>query len=251
MKKRAEIIIPIVAMLICLFINGCTQKNNGQGEENQKKQIAWRAITKEYLLEHFDISEEDLEGVDVESFLSTYDIDVDKIEKYDIPELLKFFVEEDAAEGMMSYEYMLEEPVNTPLTQDNVDTLVRIIWQINEGDGTEALAFDFENERIYEGYRIEEFDKNELIGCADDTIKQKVIQVITDYEIYDWNDYYQGGSTEGTTASYNWQMAIEFSDGTIYRTGGSGLGDKARPDNMEDFIAALRKCEPEQSTPMK
>lgn len=125
----------------------------------------------------------------------------------------------------------------------------RLVWQESAGEEIEALAFDFENNRIYDGADLAHFDRNDLAGNADDTIKEKVIQLITDYEIYDWKDYYKGGSTEGTTASYNWQMAIEFSDGTIYQTGGDGLGDKARPDNMYDFIAALRECEPEQSTP--
>lgn len=252
-----------ILMLLCVVVLGmCGCMQEEVNSENKKEMItqkkemdreddkmSWRAITKEYLLEHFDISEEDLEGVDIESFLSTYDIDVDKIEKYDIPELLKFFVEEDATQGMMSYEYMLDESADGAITAENVNSIVRIVWQQNRNDFSEALAFDFKNKKIYEGYRIEAFDNSYLIGATDDVVKEKVIQLINDYDIYNWKDYYKGGSTEGTTASYNWQMAIEFSDGTIYRTGGGGSGKEAYPDNMYDFIAALRECEPEQSTP--
>lgn len=251
MKVNRKVIHMLSYMvIISLIMSGCVERDKNVTTRQDKEMnreddsMSWRTITKEYLLEHFDISEEDLEGVDIESFLSTYEIDIDKIEEYDIPELLKFFIEEDAAQGMMSYEYMLDEPADGTLTQDNVNDIVRLVWQINEGDGVEALAFDFKNEKIYEGYRIEEFDNSYLVGIPDDAIKESVIQLINEYDLYSWKDYYKGGSTEGTTASYNWQMAIEFSDGTIYRTGGDGLGDKARPDNMEDFIADLRKCIP-------
>lgn len=252
--RRLLMLLCIVLVVMC----GCAQeKVNDEKKEavTQKEEISgeddkmmWRAITKEYLLEHFDISEEDLEGVDVESFLSTYDIDVDKIEKYDIPELLEFFVEEDAAQGMMSYEYMLNEPADGTLTSESVKDMVRIIWQKNEGDGSEALAFDFEKGKIYEGYRIDNFSNHNLIGIAEDTVKQKVIQIISEYDLYNWKEYYKGGSIEGTTASYNWQMAIEFSDGTLYQTGGDGMGAEAFPENMYEFIAALRACEPEKAS---
>lgn len=149
----------------------------------------------------------------------------------------------------MNYEYMLYEVADEKLTKENVNDIIKIAWFINSGDSLESVVFDFENARIYDGARIDYFTNEDLVGNTDDVIKQNVLQLISEYDIYSWKDYYQGGSTEGTTAWYHWSFAVEFSDGTVYRTGGDGLGDKARPDNMYDFIAALRECEPEQSTP--
>ena len=261
MKPKAKNIYTLLfIVIITLILGGCSQQNskneNKKGDtemitqkENDLKKInngiSWRTITKEYLTEHFNITEEALEGVDIESFLSTYEIDINNIEKYDIQELLKFFAEEDATLGIMSYEYMLDENANGTLTSDNITDITRISYQRNESDFTEAIVFDFKKEKIYEGCRINNLNNDNLVGNTDDTIKQKVIQTLSDYKIYDWKDYYKGGSTEGTTASYNWQMAIEFSDGTLWQTGGDGLGKKAYPANMEDFITALRKCEPQ------
>ena len=237
MRKR---VIFLLVLGICLFVSGCTSKEEKERQDNKQQS----RITKEEFLEYYGIPEEEVEGIDVTTFVRMCDIKLDDTDVADIRLQLDFYKEDFGDMGLMDYGYMLEESVNTPLTQDNVNDIVRLVWQINEGDGVEALAFDFKNEKIYEGYRIEEFDNSYLVGIPDDAIKESVIQLINEYDLYSWKDYYKGGSTEGTTASYNWQMAIEFSDGTIYRTGGDGLGDKARPDNMEDFIADLRKCIP-------
>ena len=235
MRKR---VIFLFVLGICLFVSGCTPKEEKERQDNKQQS----RITKEEFLEYYGISEEEVEGIDINSFVNTYDIKLDDTDVADIRLALQLYKENFGDMELMSYGYMLEETVNAEFTSDKVDDIIRIAWRENHDESIEAIVFDFENERIYDGTDMEEFDKNELVGSADEAVKQEVIQLITDYDLYEWQDYYQGGSMEDSIGWYNWQMAIEFSDGTIYRTGGDGLGDKARPDNMEDFIADLRKC---------
>lgn len=239
-------------------VNGCDKSSIIQKEENvqemenrneREKKMEQKRITKEAFLEYYGISEEEMEGIDINSFVNTYDIKLDDTDVNDIRLAIQLYKENFGDMGLRSYDYLLKETVNTKFTVDKVNNIIRVAWEENHDESVEAIVFDFENEQIYEGADMEEFDKNDLAGDADDTIKQKVIQLITDYEIYDWKDYYKGGSMKDTTGGYSWTLAIEFSDGTIYRTGGGGSGKEAYPDNMYDFIAALRNCEPEQSTP--
>ena len=245
MRKR---VIFIFVLVVCLFVSGCTQKEEKE-QKNQQSSNQQHRITEEEFLEYYGIAEEEMKGIDINSFVNTYDIKLDDTDVTDIRLALQLYKEHFGDMGLMSYGYMLEEPVNAEFTSDKVDDIIRIAWKENRDESIEAVVFDFENERIYDGTDMEEFDKNELVGSTDEVMKQEVIQLISDYDLYDWKDYYQGGSMEGSTGWYNWQLAIEFSDGTIYRTGGNGSGKEAYPENMYDFIAALRECEPQNNTP--
>ena len=255
MRKR---IIFVFVLMVCFTVSGCTAKEDKEAQKKiQQKTELREKIIQEDLMKQYNFSEEDFAGVDICSFLNMYNTEYHN--KYDLTELgmteeeyvrdvLEFYKEEFSDSAPMDYEYLLESETENILSKEKIANIERLVWQINAGDGTEALAFDFENERIYEGYRIETFDNSYLIGATDDAIKEKVIQLMDEYNIYSWKDYYKGGSLEGTTGSYNWQMAIEFSDGTIYQTGGQGSGKEAYPENMYDFIAALRECEPENTS---
>ncbi|WP_075722006.1 hypothetical protein [Roseburia sp. 499] len=260
-KSRKRILLCIGMVIMGMLLYGCSRKNDKKGKEEKNvvevqdvkdkkedKEVK-QNITKEYLIENYGISEEELEGVDIKSFLWRYQITEDNIDEYDIPRKLKFYKEHFASQGYMNYEYMLYEVADEVLTKGNVNDIIKIAWFVNSGDSLESVVFDFENTRIYDGARIDYFTNEDLVGNTDDTIKQKVIQLISEYDIYSWKDYYEGGSMEGTTAWYHWSFAVEFSDGTIYRTGGKGLGKEAYPENMYDFIAALRECEPQNNTP--
>ena len=256
MIKKVLSVVCICSML--LGVNGCDKSSVAQREENvqemenrdeREKNMEQKRITKKTFLEYYGIAEEEMEGIDINSFVNTYDIKLDDTDVNDIRLAIQLYKENFGDMGLMSYAYMLKEPANAKFTPDKVNNVIRVAWEENHDESVEAIVFDFENEQIYEGADMEEFDKNDLAGTTDDTIKQKVIQLITDYEIYDWKDYYKGGSMKDTTGGYSWTLAIEFSDGTIYRTGGGGSGKEARPDNMYDFITALRECE-SKNTPV-
>lgn len=256
MRKR---IIFVFVLVVCFTVSGCTAK---EGKETQKK-IQQKTelrekITQENLMKQYNFSEEDFAGVDICSFLNMYnteylnDYDLTELEMTEeeyIRDVLEFYKEAFSDSAPMNYEYLLKSEAENTLSKEKIENIERLAWFINSGDSLESVVFDFENTRIYDGARIDYFTNEDLVGNTDDTIKQKVIQVISEYDIYSWKDYYEGGSMEGTTAWYHWTFAVEFSDGTIYRTGGSGLGDKAYPENMYDFIAALRECEPQNNTP--
>ena len=248
MKKR---IIFIGILLTFLFLNACAAKDpqsNNKNVQNKTKKENLKRITKEDLINEYHITEEELDGVDVISFLSITDIEPGIADEAYVRDALEFFKEEFNNDGYMDYGYMLEESANNSITPNNANDIVKIVWQKNVNELSEALAFDFENERIYEGYRIESFNQSQLIGATDNTMKEQVIQLLDTYDIYNWKDFYQGESMEGTTGSYNWQMAIEFSDGTLWQTGGNGNGDNAQPKNMKDFITALRNCESQDTS---
>lgn len=247
----------IIYMCIVFFeLSGCSipykiekkEQHTVKQDRTESNETKKNRITKEDLINKYHITERELEGVDVVSFLSMYNFEPGVTKEEYLRHKLQFFKEEFNDEGYMDYSYMIKESANTNFTSDKLNDIVRIAWNENEGDRIEALVFDFELQRIYEGADMEFFDKNNLIGNIDDSTKQKVIQTLSDYKIYDWKDYYKGGSLKGTTGSYGWQMAIEFSDGTLWQTGGDGLGKKAYPTNMEEFITALRKCEPQNTT---
>lgn len=268
--KRKSLFILLGVLLVVLGMTSCFKNEEEKNRkttviENQEilkksegEKMSKEKIQQEDLIKEYNFSEEDLAGIDICSFLNMYNTEY--LNKYDLAELgmteeeyvrdiLEFYKEEFSDSAPMNYEYLLKSESEDTLLKEEILNMERLVWQKSAGEELEALAFDFENNRIYDGADLAHFDRNDLAGTTDDTIKQKVIQLITDYEIYDWKDYYKGGSMKDTTGGYSWAMAIEFSDGTIYRTGGGGSGKEARPDNMYDFITALRECE-SKNTPV-
>ena len=255
-SKRYDIFLCIC--MIGLMISGCGRKdainNKNSKNENLEKQeiqeqnkeesnsMKKKEITKDELMKEYNITEEDMEGIDVYSFLNMSDIELGVTDELYVQEELQYYKEEFSEQAPMSYAYLINQPIEGEFTQDKVTDIVRIIWQENDVEEPDAFVVDFKGNRIYEGARIDKFNKDNLVSGIDGVISNEIIQLIAEYDLYNWKGVYEGKSTEGTTTCYDWYLVFEFEDGAIYKFSGEGLGDSAYPEKLHEFVSQLKKC---------
>ncbi|WP_455715895.1 hypothetical protein [Anaerosporobacter sp.] len=240
--KRKIICILIGVVFLIVLLTACTVKKQEEGkkEEVKKEEVKEMDInedngtlaTKEYLIDLFLITEEDLDGIPVDEILYYFKITVKNLNeiKEDMKEnasiitnlklLQKSMEEEKQIEkeyGTIDFTYILgakEQEGEFP----NIDSIHYLVDSYNIGEGGYSCVIDFEKNKVYyepntaSAYR--DIRYAEKVIDLTPELKEEIIKEIEDAKLEEWDYEYDGYRGKGGEECF-WKFGVEFNDGTI------------------------------------
>jgi len=229
MKKNCYII--IITLLVVCYMVGCEKRENDEnkyeevqnmnqednkGEMNNKEltpeEIHLRALDdKEYLMEVYGISSEDLEKVNIDLFSKI----VDFRNSNDMNDLVKMrfdALKEKITDDNYSDIYLILSPeTNKKIPQGT--KVKKIGYYINPGTFAQKMVFDLENKVFYvDDYTEYKFDED-------------LMTIVDDYKIYEWDTYAVGEKDDNSTATYGFKLVLLGEDDHKYVYEGHGMLD--------------------------
>lgn len=233
------------AAIMGLFLTGCTTEKM-KGEENvesiqnsqdeaDKKPLA----TKAFILETFQLTEEDVEKYDLEELISYFQLTEEYFlqVKQNLKELsyitidLKRLQEQmvkEKTEEKYDFSYLINAEKFSGEFPD-MATIRYLTVSDQQDTGGTSFVIDFDKELIYDSYNsanlysdIRKADKETELK---EEQKNEIIKALEEAEIWKW-DYKYSDDSESGMASW-WHLGAEFEDGTIVSFNGAGIV----PDN--------------------
>ena len=189
-----------------------------KGEEIIQKQ---ELVTKEYLLENGYITEEDIDGIDVNAFIEYYDLTKSDLKDYNIKKFIEMYKEIQSAPPQISYQYMFNAP-KAGLNKDDVGEIQRLAWYLNEGTSVESMVVDFESGTLYYG-EGDIIDHCEYVDVTKVSLKAEdrtgLVAIIRSTDILTWDANQPDEDFGDSTQNANWSLALEMEDGRIANYG--------------------------------
>lgn len=212
MKKFIfNILIISVLLMIC---TSCT-KNGGsvtpeaaseaaETDTDRQKEL----VSREYFLEHCGKTEEELKGVDIDWFISYYQVTEDSFSTASFKTSLRNHIAfaNPVEEYNEEYKYIRD----VPLSRYETDMLedIRLIYIVYEHEGNmNTYLFDFDNKRVC-GFNLD------FIRDSTDEDKEKLLKLIRESGIENITDTYLKGKPEKEQEyKDNYELYIETNDG--------------------------------------
>lgn len=231
--------------IIGLLLTGCaTEKMKGDEkvesiqssqEEADKKPLA----TKAFILETFQLTEEDVENYDLEELISYFQLTEDyflqvkqnlKNLSYitiDIKRLQEQMLKEKTEEKY-DFSYLINAEKFTGEFPDMASIKYLTVSDQQDTGGT-SFVIDFEKGIIYDSYNTANLYSDIRKADKETELKEEqkndIIKALEVAEIWKW-DYMYSDDSESGMASW-WHLGAEFEDGTIVSFNGAGIV----PDN--------------------
>ena len=139
----------------------------------------------------------------------------------------------------------------TPANRDaDMRNIERFVFHIGSWDGIEGLVMDrLHSNRVYfdnignvPDYNLESIPYSAELRDED---FERLIAAIEASGLRDWEVFYRGQNPEGALdGGWGWAVGILFADGTMLRSGGSGMAGVTTPPDeqfsiLTDFIATI------------
>ena len=199
-------------------------------------------LTQEYVCSEFGIDESEFEGVDFEDFVAYYDLSYDTIHNELVGYLLRRYKEDYGKVRTPDYRQVFGKAEEAKLTEENQDTIAIVFLSQVTGEEHHYHIFDFEIGKIIIGEGSEStILEDEIVGEADEQVKEELIELFEKYNVYSWETKPQktrSGDIVGTLPS--WSFEIKFSDNTIYRIHGDTFTDETAPESFDLFVNDLK-----------
>ena len=193
-------------------------KTDAKGEGIIQKQ---GLVTKEYLLENGYITEEDIDGIDVNAFIEYYDLTKSDLKDYNIKKFIEMYKDIQSAPPQISYQYMFNAP-KAGLNKDYVGEIQRLAWYLNEGTSVESMVVDFESGTLYYG-EGDIIDHCEYVDVTKVSLKAEdrtgLVAIIRSTDILTWDANQPDEDFGDSTQNANWSLAFEMEDGRIANYG--------------------------------
>lgn len=250
MKRKHFLYLGIMTLVLS---TGCGKQSESGTNENKKaaessvdeedQNMEEALISREYLLEHSNIKEEDLEGVDVEAFIEEFDLKESNIDKVNLEFLLEVYKEE-GGETSSPYAYLTEAEYTSGGLKETDIALVRTAaLYITSGTYQETLILDSKEEKGYWGEEANLFyawdEKSTQIVYTEEK-REEFTKLLEECQVVSWKGVYEGTS-ENTTGSFGWSLYLELEDGKIYQYKGSGVTGEHSPKQWATFEAGVKK----------
>lgn len=231
MNRRLVLVLAIIAILF-----GCTNStDNIEVKENSDM-----PLTKQYLLDHSTLTEEDFNGIDFDAFVKEYELTIVSLEKYDITALLRMYKIE--AGGTQSYDYTdIFDKADGRLTDKDLIDIDVIIWEYHDGNFNSCMVIDREKREIYYSTTssLNEIEDNMKTAEWHDGDERFIQTALRNSQITSWQTTYIG-SDEGTTGNFSWAIGFRLLNGTCKYYSGSGVKESGTPDTMISLLHTLK-----------
>lgn len=250
--------IAAIGIIISIFLTGCiwgktegenNVKDNVNKDNIESRQAEETLATKEFLMETFQLSEEEIEPYHVEEFISYYELTEqffldEKDNSNALSDIVKEFerlqknMQSDKEDESNDFSYLVEaEEFKGDFPDMQSARYLAVSHQL--GDGGTSFLIDFDKNIIYDSpqtnnvYENIQYAQNKVE--LTDEMKAEIIQSLKEAKIQKWKYEYSG---EGEFALENWwHLGIEFEDGTVISYSGAG----AVPSNYKPLSDVLFK----------
>ena len=225
MKKNCYIII-ITLLVVCCMV-GCEKTENDENkyeevqnmnqEDNNNKdltpeEIHLRALDdKEYLMEVYGLTEDDLEKIDIDLFSKIVEFRKTNWSNEMLKMQFDALKEDLIAENYSDIYLILSPETNKKIPQGT--KVKKIGYYINPGTFAQQMVFDLEEKVFYvDDYTEYKFDED-------------LTNVVDDYKIYEWDTYASGEENDNSTATYGFKLVLLGEDDHKYVYEGHGMSD--------------------------
>lgn len=233
MNVKKEYLFAIV-ILIMLIICGCIEKEDMPSKKSEAVLSEEKAMNaeevKKFMIDNYNLSEDELDGVDVVRFANDYQIFSRNYSPDEIREILVEEADSYQDDGTTTLYSILEETSNNKVTKDTQITCIAYLY--NEGTFYQRGVYDLSKEIYY---------MNDAKPHVMDTNHKKTLDsLIDEYEISRWELDYRG-EEEPTTGSLEWKVVFVDSKGSKYVYSGYTQDGTHLPDNFKPVMNVLLK----------
>lgn len=212
---------------------------------NNENKETHMLVTKEYLIEEYNLTEEEIGEVDLNDFIEELQLTKDAVQGMDIRIFLQKYkvdLSQKVNENAVHYQYLREnEKINQKLTEEELKTVKRIALCHSSGTDLLSIVIDYENETIYYGDQTYLL-ANGAVPTNEVILSEEKIESLNNMwkecEVLSWEKEYIGTS-EGTTGSYGWSLYFELEDGKIKMYHGSGMLGDNTPNKFGVIMTTL------------
>lgn len=189
-------------------------EENNAVEENGTNEM----LTLEYVCDEFQIDESEFADVDFERFVNYYNLSYETIHNENVEFLLEKYKENLEKIELPDYSLMYNYDKNMDFSSDMKNHITIVFFSSTEGDENNYIIYDFKINKVISGSGAElNITEKDIIGDADDTVKEKVLALFDQYDVYSWNREQDSSMSEVS----GWYLGIQFEDGTIYGLNGN------------------------------
>ena len=247
--KRLLILLFLSALLFLCACGGETASTSPSlppaGETNtdnhDMQESETMELTKEYLIAHSNLTEEDLNGLDFDDFVAFFELTPEMLEKYDAKALLRMYLEELQKAPTTDYTELFTHAAGK-LTEQDLDGIRVMIWEYHESDYNAFMVIDLEKGKVYQGLgnSLDAVDESSFAADWKEGDEVFLREVLTASGITAWNNEYIGTS-EGTTGHLAWAIGFRLADGRCVSYRGRGVLNSGTPDTMEPLLKTLQE----------
>ena len=226
-KKTGFLMIIIFLLVVIVVLIG--NYFESKGEIMKKSEDKY--VTKEYIMERYQITEEDIKGLDVEEILKRYPSTVDAFK--DIKS------KDKVINNFMRFQKLINEREEDEKYLDEVSLTHLVhaekkVEKFPDMNTVKYIAYSNDNYELYTLSFLIDFEKNKYYGAtgtlayldyADaptvinitDAGKRKIINALKEAKLEEWKQKCEVKEIES-----GWDMGIEFQDGTVvsFNSGG-------------------------------
>ena len=226
MKKLLTVVLVVSVLTACNGNRGAESRQDISVSETRFE--TEEDEIRQFMLDEYGISEEELEGYDLIRLMNDYDFRNTDYLAWEVREIL-----EEQGQYYNNPEYtkifhILDTENGGKLEKGSkVD---RIGFLYNEGTEVKRLVFDLKEGNAYNDSTEAERMSGEQVQMLED--------LADDYGIYGWDSYYGGVETK-TTGSLGWKLVFECSDGSICTYSGYTQDMTHLPEKFSEVTNAL------------
>jgi hypothetical protein len=196
-------------------------------------------LTKEYMIEQCQLTDEDFDGIDFDDFVSYFDLTVDNLKEFDSKSLLSLYRADREAGEKTDYTEIYQQASGKLLDED-IPHISIVLWETHIDNRNLCFAADFEKMILYggEGYCLNNCRESDKLAELTEDDRIFVINTVTECGIVGWENRYEG-TNEGTTGHFSWAIGFRLDSGKCVDYSGTGVLDSGTLDSMSVFCDKL------------
>lgn len=215
----------------------------GHRERTEEREGEEMKITEEYLKEEFGISDEELEGINLEDFLELYDFNMDNIQGENVSFWLERYRDRLNGKFTADYSQIGIGKEREKLVEEDAEKIVRFVWEQAYNETGDYIVIDFETGRVFAGREkgtINYLTEEDMTAEANDVFKEQMLSCFSEYDVYSWWDLpkHKQASEE---IHGSWNITIELEDGRICGLWGENPAEEDAPKTLIPFIEEMWK----------
>ncbi len=196
-------------------------------------------ITKEYFFSHFDVKEEDFDGIDFNAFVTYFNLTPESLEKYPPKMLIALYREMINTEPTVDYTDIYSYASGL-VDEKDLDFVDCLIWEYHSGNYNDCMVIDCSKEAVYYGlgYFLNACGESNRIANFNEEDSAFLGHILEENDIVSWKNEYNGTNI-GTTGSFSWAIGIRLSDGRCFCYSGYGVNNSGTPKTLRPMLEAL------------
>ena len=236
----------IILLALLLLLGACGRAPAADQQPTKKPQATTAPqeekamkLTKEYLIEHSALTEDDLAGVDIDAFAAYFELTPENLDQYDASALLRMYKESLEEPERIDYTPLFAAASGVLTEEDFADIRV-LAWEYHEGTYNAAMVIDRDRGAVYYGVglfldRVEESSR--LADWKEDDLGF-LAEALRESGICSWQNEYRGTS-EGTTGHFAWAIAAKLDSGRCVSYSGEGVLNSGTPKSLRPLLEKL------------